>query len=210
MNEITFSKLTDIKELYPNWNFIKGDIKRLPFEDNSFDLVTCQTLLIHLDSPILAVKEMFRVLKPGGKVLISEPNNFSQSTFRNSWNIDHSTQKRLDSITEKLKSDEKKKKNGHGDNSIGEIVPIHLRKNGFSEIRTYMNDKVTSLVPPYSTIEEQQKIDMLTHFSENYPFEMSEQDKEELNDEIQMISREEYIAYNPTMLFLTMGVKPQI
>jgi ubiquinone/menaquinone biosynthesis C-methylase UbiE len=49
--------------------------KQLPFNDNVFDVVTCNLLLMWVDDPQSVVKEMTRVTKPGGKVLASlEPD----------------------------------------------------------------------------------------------------------------------------------------
>ena len=46
---------------------------RLPA--NSFDLVTCQTLALHLNDPAALVREMVRLAKPGGIVVLAEPAN---------------------------------------------------------------------------------------------------------------------------------------
>lgn len=43
-----------------------GDIRRLPVPDNSADLVVSRTLLEHVDGNDRAVREIMRVLKPGG------------------------------------------------------------------------------------------------------------------------------------------------
>ena len=42
----------------------------------SFDVVTCQTVLMHLASPLDALREMLRILRPGGLLVCVEPNNF--------------------------------------------------------------------------------------------------------------------------------------
>ena len=47
----------------------------LPFEDASFDLVICLDLLVHLPDPQEAVRELHRVLKPGGAALIDASNS---------------------------------------------------------------------------------------------------------------------------------------
>jgi ubiquinone/menaquinone biosynthesis C-methylase UbiE len=47
----------------------------LPFPDGSFDLVTCQTLLIQVPDPRAVIAEMGRVARGGGWVLAAEPNN---------------------------------------------------------------------------------------------------------------------------------------
>lgn len=48
----------------------------LPFKDNSFTYVTCYTVLEHCKEPYLVVKEMVRVLKPGGLLHLIIPNYF--------------------------------------------------------------------------------------------------------------------------------------
>ena len=58
------------------YNFAKlilGDGKNLPFRDNSYDLVTSLDVLEHLHDDQKAIKEVFRVLRPGGFFLISVP-----------------------------------------------------------------------------------------------------------------------------------------
>jgi SAM-dependent methyltransferase len=49
-----------------NVQFKTGSIYELPFPDASFDAVYAQALLVHLSAPVAALKEMRRVLKPGG------------------------------------------------------------------------------------------------------------------------------------------------
>ncbi|KAF7190610.1 putative methyltransferase C1B3.06c [Pseudocercospora fuligena] len=51
-----------------NMRFQAASIYELPFEDNSFDIVHAHQVLIHLDEPPAALKEMLRVCKPGGIV----------------------------------------------------------------------------------------------------------------------------------------------
>jgi len=48
----------------------------LPYDDNSFDVVTCVVSIDYLIRPIEVLKEVKRVLRPGGKVIISQSNRF--------------------------------------------------------------------------------------------------------------------------------------
>jgi len=50
---------------------------RLPYEDESFDFVSCVEVLEHLENYRFPVREIFRVLKPGGTVVITTPNVLS-------------------------------------------------------------------------------------------------------------------------------------
>ncbi|MEM1256553.1 MAG: methyltransferase domain-containing protein [Cyanobacteria bacterium P01_H01_bin.21] len=54
-------------------NFEYGNAYEINSLDNTYDLTACQTLLIHLKNPKLAISEMRRVTKSGGRLLIIEP-----------------------------------------------------------------------------------------------------------------------------------------
>ncbi|MBI4098220.1 MAG: class I SAM-dependent methyltransferase [Candidatus Levybacteria bacterium] len=60
------------KKLYPRLEIKKGDIYKLPYGSNSFDLVVCTEVLEHLAYPKKAYRELLRVSKK--YVLISVPN----------------------------------------------------------------------------------------------------------------------------------------
>jgi SAM-dependent methyltransferase len=51
---------------------VVGDAAALPFADASFDLVYCRFLLEYLPDPELAVREMARVCRPGGRMLLQD------------------------------------------------------------------------------------------------------------------------------------------
>ena len=52
---------------------VLGDICALPFPDADFDFVLCTEVLEHIADPWLAVREIRRVLKPGGAALMTSP-----------------------------------------------------------------------------------------------------------------------------------------
>ncbi|KAH9208562.1 methyltransferase type 11 [Leptodontidium sp. 2 PMI_412] len=53
----------------PNLKFVTGDCNNLSeFADNSFDIVHAHQLLCHLPDPVPAMKEFYRICKPGGLV----------------------------------------------------------------------------------------------------------------------------------------------
>lgn len=54
--------------------FHKADAEALPFDDNSFDVVTNRHLIWTLTNPQKAMDEWVRVLKPGGRLIIFEGN----------------------------------------------------------------------------------------------------------------------------------------
>ncbi|PIR97594.1 MAG: hypothetical protein COT91_00380 [Candidatus Doudnabacteria bacterium CG10_big_fil_rev_8_21_14_0_10_41_10] len=50
----------------------QGSAESLPFNNSHFDTIFCRSLLHHLQNPEVAVKEVARVLKPGGKVIFAD------------------------------------------------------------------------------------------------------------------------------------------
>lgn len=50
---------------------IVGDAHELPIEDESFETILCTEVLEHLHTPEQAISEMYRVLKPGGKLILT-------------------------------------------------------------------------------------------------------------------------------------------
>ncbi|MFC1701021.1 methyltransferase domain-containing protein [Patescibacteria group bacterium] len=52
---------------------ILADICHLPFKDNSVDAVVNEFVLEHVKNPQIVIKEIYRVLKPGGLIYISVP-----------------------------------------------------------------------------------------------------------------------------------------
>lgn len=57
-----------------------------PFEQNSFDYVIMFQVIEHIKDDFLMLKEIHRILKPGGKLIISTPNK-TMSITRNPWHV---------------------------------------------------------------------------------------------------------------------------
>ena len=55
-----------------NVEFVSGDADALPFRDEAFDVVTCRTAAHHFADVATAVKQMHRVLRPGGSLLLQD------------------------------------------------------------------------------------------------------------------------------------------
>jgi len=62
------------REHYNPDRFRVGDIEHIPFPDNTFDGVVCLGVMEYLEKDEPAVREMWRVLKPGGRAVITTPN----------------------------------------------------------------------------------------------------------------------------------------
>lgn len=73
-----------------------GDATTLPFPDRRFDKILCSEVIEHIPDAQKALTEMWRVLKPGGSVVLSTPNPMSwygferyivwQGILRRKWN----------------------------------------------------------------------------------------------------------------------------
>lgn len=57
---------------------VKMDIHAMPFADNSFDVIFCNHVLEHVDDYPLAIREMYRVLRPGGWGIMQSPQDWSR------------------------------------------------------------------------------------------------------------------------------------
>ena len=55
-------------------SFHRGDAERLPFRDDAFDVVWSSGSIEYWPNPVVALREMRRVVKPGGQVLVVGPN----------------------------------------------------------------------------------------------------------------------------------------
>lgn len=65
------------KDNLSKYNFIQSSIESLPFSENSFDFVHCLTVLQYIKNEEVVMGEFYRVLKPGGKLLLTVPTALS-------------------------------------------------------------------------------------------------------------------------------------
>jgi SAM-dependent methyltransferase len=65
----------------PKVPFVNADLMMLPFKTNSIGLILALDVLEHLDEDLIGIKEVYRTLKPGGKVIFTAP------AFRFLWGI---------------------------------------------------------------------------------------------------------------------------
>lgn len=140
--------------LADRFSYQAGVAEKLPFPDASFDLVTCQTVLIHSPDPGSAIDEMIRVARHGGLILAAEPNNVANSLILDSLSFhdpvdDIAARVRLQLICERGKA-----ALGEGNNSIGDLVPGLFAARGLCNISVHLNDRINALLPPYDTPEQ--------------------------------------------------------
>lgn len=65
----TLMQLNDVPVKVANLN-----VDKLPFADNSFNIVTCTEVIEHLEHYRETIREMHRVLRPGGALVLTTPN----------------------------------------------------------------------------------------------------------------------------------------
>ena len=125
--------------------------EKLPFADASFDLVTCQTILIHMPDPGAVVDEMVRVARPGGLILAAEPNNVARALMFDSVSFHDPVDTILARARLQLICERGKAALGEGNNSIGDLVPSLFAERALVDVRVYVNDKADILLPPYDS-----------------------------------------------------------
>lgn len=59
---------------------VKADICNLPFDDNSFNFIICNHVLEHIPEDMKAMKELYRVLAPGGTAILQVPYDRDRNT----------------------------------------------------------------------------------------------------------------------------------
>ena len=69
--DLSESMLGVARSICPDVDFRQGNAMDLPFDNESFDAVIAPFMLMFVSEPVLAVSEMWRVLKPDGRLVIS-------------------------------------------------------------------------------------------------------------------------------------------
>jgi SAM-dependent methyltransferase len=131
--------------------FVEGDATRLPLRDNSFDVVTCQTVLMHLARPREALREMLRVLRPGGLLVCVEPNNLWNYLAFTSLTAAEPVETLVRRFEFWLRYHRGKIAAGQGDHTIGDLLPGFFAEAGLTEIAVHQSDRAASLFPPYDS-----------------------------------------------------------
>lgn len=60
---------------------VRGDVSCLPFGNTTFDFVTSNMVFEHLKEPQAQLKDIFRILKPGGELVFHTPNSRGYGPF---------------------------------------------------------------------------------------------------------------------------------
>ncbi len=136
------------------FDFAQGDATRLPLADASFDVVTSQTVLMHLDRPLDALREMLRVLKPGGLLVCVEPNNLWNCVAFTSETADEPVEAITQRYEFQLRAQRGRAAAGLGNHGIGDLLPGYFAQLGLAEIAVHLSDKANPVYPPYASPDQ--------------------------------------------------------
>lgn len=87
-----FSRTPTHRLLGDGLTFSKSDIKNLPYRDGLFNRVVCVSVLEHIDDPFKALSELWRVLAPGGRLILTID---VADSVRHNHTIDHKVASQL-------------------------------------------------------------------------------------------------------------------
>lgn len=105
-------------------NFVNESILNTSFKDNTFDFVLVRFVYQHINNPLKATKEIYRVLKPGGKVVIVDIDN-------GIWGVTNPELKLIPYLNNSLA---RFQNNSGGDRNIGRKLIKILKYSGFKNL----------------------------------------------------------------------------
>jgi len=148
-----------------NVTFEQGDGHQLKYEDNQFDALLCQTVLTHVRDAEAVVREMARVLKPGGIFMAAEYTDLGALSSYNSVE----DEKRDEAWYQKFFRVSRlfmqgKKVLGRGDDRLGVQVPLLATDAGLDVFDVRLNDRVLHVIPPYRHPKQADYLELLKAF----------------------------------------------
>jgi SAM-dependent methyltransferase len=130
---------------------VQGDATRIPLPNDAFDVVTCQTVFMHLARPGDALREMVRIARPGGLVVCVEPNNLWNYLAFTSLTGEEPVEALVRRFEFWLRYHRGKAAAGQGDHCIGDLLPGLFAQVGLTDIAVHLSDRAAALFPPYDT-----------------------------------------------------------
>jgi ubiquinone/menaquinone biosynthesis C-methylase UbiE len=103
-----------------NIKFFQADFRKLEIPDNKYDYIIIRYVLEHLENPVNAIREAYRMLKPGGTLLAIDFDGLFLNLY--------SENSELDTYLEKLEH------GFAGDLRIGHKIPLYFKQTHFKEI----------------------------------------------------------------------------
>lgn len=105
-------------------SIIEGNVMNMRFRDNSFDFVVVRLVFQHLEDTLSASKEILRVLRPGGKVIITDIDS-------GMWGVCEPENKNINSSMNRFANIQK---SAGGDRNIGRKLLRILKNSGFVDL----------------------------------------------------------------------------
>lgn len=96
--------IDELNQKYPDLTFEQGVFPPFKYADNSFDSIVTFQVIEHLKPDDLFIKEIHRVLRPGGKAIITTPN-IKMTLTRNPWHVREYTAQELIDLSKKYFTD---------------------------------------------------------------------------------------------------------
>lgn len=121
--DLSRNQLAAARAHHPEVNVLRGDATRLPFADQTFDRVHCSWLLEHVPDPVAVLRDVRRVLKPGGSCHFVEVQN---STF--------GMEPRSEVVFELLAMLNDAQRRGGGDPDVGLQLETLFARAGFERV----------------------------------------------------------------------------
>jgi len=148
-----------------NVKFEQGDGLQLKYEANQFDAVVCQTVLTHVRDAEAVVREMTRVLKPGGVFMAAEyTNSGAWTAFDNieTPKRDEAWHQRYFRVARLFMQG--KQALGRGDDRLGNRVPSLVTAAGLEVFDVRLNDRVLHVIPPHQQPKQKEHAELLKAF----------------------------------------------
>lgn len=142
--------------------FEQGDAHQLRFPDGTFDGVVCQTVLTHVRDTQTVIKQMARVLKPGGVFFAAEytdsgaMDNYDNIQFPQRDEAWYRQYYRISQFFAKGKI-----LLGRGDDSVGVRVPLLATQAGLDVYDVRLNDRAMHVFPPYRHEKQKRYLELM-------------------------------------------------
>ncbi len=103
------------------WQVVSGSVIQMPFPEASFDFAVARLVFQHLPDPIRAAREVWRVLKPGGKLVV----------FDTDIDLAHVSEPRNPNCEQINKHTAEQQASRGGNRYVGRLLPRILKASGF-------------------------------------------------------------------------------
>jgi SAM-dependent methyltransferase len=136
---------------YRTFTALQADIADLSSIKGTFDLVTCQTVLMHMPDVPAALAQMTSCLAPGGLLLIVEPNNVynRMPSPADAASLTPAEYGELAAFWWAYEIG--RERLGFGREWIAELLPKMIADCGFEKVEVFQNDRIWSWAPPYDS-----------------------------------------------------------